>query len=90
MNVVWFRSDLRARDNLALAGALEGGDVVALYIATPGQWQAHDDAPIKLDFWRRNLEALDQTLGALNIPLVTCEVSDYDAVTDVFASVTAS
>jgi len=90
MNVVWFRSDLRARDNLALAGALEGGDVVALYIATPGQWQAHDDAPIKLDFWRRNLEALDQTLGALNIPLVTCEVSDYDAVTDVFASVFAN
>lgn len=83
MKLVWFRSDLRVRDNLALAAAADGGPVAALYIATPKQWRAHEDAAIKLDFWRRNLAELARELAALGIPLVTCETADYAGVASV-------
>jgi deoxyribodipyrimidine photo-lyase len=52
----WFRTDLRVADNPGLAAAQASGlPVAGLYIATPAQWDMHDDAPIKRDFWRRNL-----------------------------------
>jgi len=77
MKLVWFRSDLRTRDNLALNEALASGPVAALYIATPGQWQEHDDAPIKQDFWRRNLIELEGQLRALGVPLLFAQVKHY-------------
>ena len=58
----WFRTDLRVDDNLALAAAQSEGSVAAIYIATPRQWQVHDDATIKLDYWRRNLQQLEGAL----------------------------
>ncbi|HEY0963283.1 MAG TPA: deoxyribodipyrimidine photo-lyase, partial [Pseudomonadales bacterium] len=73
----WFRTDLRTHDNLALAAAQAAGTVIALYIATPRQWQLHHDAPVKQDYWRRNLHALDEELRALGIPLVCVEVPAY-------------
>uniref|UniRef100_UPI0028A716A8 deoxyribodipyrimidine photo-lyase n=1 Tax=Stutzerimonas balearica TaxID=74829 RepID=UPI0028A716A8 len=51
--LIWLRSDLRAHDNTALAAAMEAGPTLALYVITPAQWQAHDDAPCKVDFWLR-------------------------------------
>ena len=87
MNLVWFRSDLRVRDNMALEAAMEAASeerpVAAIYIATPRQWQAHDDAPIKLDFWRRNLAELETSLAQINIPLHYIEVPDYGDVAGV-------
>ncbi len=73
MRVVhWFRRDLRVRDNTALfaacARATDG--VVGLFIVSPGEWRAHDDAPVKVDFWRRNLAELAAALAKLNIPLI--------------------
>ncbi|MBK0367429.1 deoxyribodipyrimidine photo-lyase, partial [Salmonella enterica] len=43
-HLVWFRRDLRLQDNLALAAACRdtSARVLALYISTPAQWQAHD------------------------------------------------
>lgn len=73
----WFRSDLRTHDNLALAAAQATGSVVGLYIATPLQWRKHNDAPIKQDYWRRNLHKLEDELRALGIPLVCVEVRKY-------------
>jgi len=70
MQLIWLRSDLRIDDNTALAAARQRGPTVALWIASPGQWQAHDDAPCKVDFWLRNLRLLQQSLAALNIPLL--------------------
>ena len=76
--VHWFRTDLRVEDNPGLAAAQKSGlPVVALFIATPGQWQAHDDAPVKLDFWRRNLIALEAALLKLGIPLLCKQVDSY-------------
>jgi deoxyribodipyrimidine photo-lyase len=68
--LIWFRSDLRVRDNTALSHAMQAGPTLALYLITPGQWLAHDDAPCKVDFWLRNLRALRQELNALNVPLL--------------------
>lgn len=72
MNAVqlcWLRNDLRVHDNHALWHASQNGPVVAACILTPDTWRAHDDAPVKVDFWRRNLEQLAEQLKALNIPL---------------------
>lgn len=70
MQLIWLRSDLRIDDNTALSAACQRGPTVALWIASPGQWQAHDDAACKVDFWLRNLHPLRQSLEALNIPLL--------------------
>ncbi|MFF7108637.1 deoxyribodipyrimidine photo-lyase [Pseudomonas sichuanensis] len=70
MQLIWLRSDLRIDDNTALSAACQRGPAVALWIASPGQWQSHDDAACKVDFWLRNLRQLHQSLQALNIPLL--------------------
>ncbi len=77
----WFRTDLRVADNPGLAAAQASGlPVAGLYIATPAQWDMHDDAPIKRDFWRRNLYELQQSLTALGIPLLKLQVQRYDDI----------
>ena len=83
----WLRSDLRTSDNTALAAAMAAGPTVALYLVTPRQWLAHDDAPCKVDFWLRNLAELSTRLGALNVPLLIREVDDWQAVPDALLNV---
>ena len=73
----WFRNDLRIQDNTALIKALNHGLTIAIYIATPDQWLAHDDAPIKIDFWRRNLQELRTSLQQINVPLYFFQVPTY-------------
>lgn len=72
--LLWLRTDLRVQDNTALAAAMAAGPTVALFLLSPGQWLAHDDAPCKVDFWLRNLKALSLELATLNVPLLirTC------------------
>ena len=70
MQLHWFRSDLRVDDNTALDAAASQGAVIAIYLVTPKQWQQHDDAACKVDFWRRQLIELSTKLGSLNIPLL--------------------
>lgn len=76
----WFRSDLRLLDNRSLHAAAASGDVVCLYIATPEQWRLHDDAPIKLDFWRRNLQLLAERLKSLGIPLLYAQAAHFGEI----------
>ncbi|MGF6590335.1 deoxyribodipyrimidine photo-lyase [Pseudomonas sp. 2835] len=70
MQLIWLRSDLRVFDNTALAAACERGPTLAVWLLSPGQWQRHDDAPCKVDFWLRNLQSLRTALAQLNIPLL--------------------
>lgn len=76
MKLVWFRNDLRVRDNPALYQACEDArsdnrpcGVIAVVIICPQQWLLHDDSPNKVAFWLANLEQLKIELSALNIPL---------------------
>lgn len=78
MQLIWLRSDLRQHDNTALAAAAARGPTVAVYLLSPQQWLAHDDAPCKVDFWLRNLRELSQSLGALNIPLLIRSAPHWD------------
>jgi len=78
--LMWFRSDLRTQDNTALSQAMSSGATIALYLVTPGQWQRHDDAPSKVDFWLRNLIELSQALARLNVPLLVRQCHDWQEV----------
>ncbi|WP_460126550.1 deoxyribodipyrimidine photo-lyase [Pseudomonas sp. S2_C03] len=78
MQLIWLRSDLRLHDNTALSAAAACGPCVAVYLLSPGQWQAHDDAPCKVDFWLRNLGELSKALGELHIPLMIRTANHWD------------
>jgi deoxyribodipyrimidine photo-lyase len=69
--LVWFRSDLRVRDNPALFQACEQhrDGVVAAFLPSPGQWRRHDWSPWKVDLLRRSLVDLRGELAARGIPL---------------------
>lgn len=83
MNLVWFRNDLRLNDNPALYNAcLQGDPVKALYIATPSQWQQHNEAPAKLGFRNEALKSLQKELAALGIKLETIECHGFDEIPD--------
>lgn len=69
MQLIWFRQDLRIHDHAALWHATQQGPCIALAVLSPGQWQLHQDARIKTDFYLRRLKYLKQQLQQLNIPL---------------------
>lgn len=73
--VVWFRHDLRVRDNPALFKAAElGQGVVAVYVHCEAYVRLHTIAPSRLDFVRRHLHVLVNDLRALNISLQVIHV----------------
>jgi deoxyribodipyrimidine photo-lyase len=80
---MWFRTDLRASDNPALHAAARRADrgVVAVYTICPSQWQAHDMAPVKVDFILRNLKELSAALEKKNIALRIIETATFNGVT---------
>jgi len=68
--LIWFRQDLRVRDHAALWHACQQGPSIGLVVLSPEQWKKHDDAPIKINFYLRQLKKLQEELAALHIPLV--------------------
>ena len=85
-HLVWFRQDLRVYDNTALWHACldPEAEVIALFCATPQQWRLHDMAPVRERFLWRNLTALKESLGELNIPLMVKHCQTFeDCVQDV-------
>ena len=78
LQLIWLRSDLRLRDNTALAAAASRGPCVAVYLPSPEQWRDHDDAPCKIDFWLRNLASLSADLDDLNIALLVRDAPRWD------------
>jgi deoxyribodipyrimidine photo-lyase len=87
--LVWFRADLRAHDNRALAAACATSTrgVVAVFVICPRQWRNHDWADIKVAFLRRNLAALSQELAELNIPLLVRTAATFKHVPDTLRAV---
>ncbi len=77
--LVWFRRDLRVHDHPALSAATRGhARTVGLFVVESGLWTQHGDAPAKVDFWRRSVEALRESLRALGIPLVVVRAERPD------------
>lgn len=72
--VHWFKCDLRTRDNKSLHMASEkakekGVPLIAIYIVSPQDFQAHLTAPVRVDFILRTLEIMKTDLAKLDIPL---------------------
>ncbi|WP_032455152.1 deoxyribodipyrimidine photo-lyase, partial [Klebsiella quasipneumoniae] len=80
-HLVWLRTDLRIHDNLALAAACRDpqAQVLALYIATPGQWREHHMAPRQAAFIASHLHSLHAALAERGIPLWVEEADDFSA-----------
>ena len=74
-HVIWFRTDLRVRDNRALAASCEDphASVVAVFTAPLSQWDEHDVSPRQTAFVHGHLRLLAKNLAGLGIPLV-CHV----------------
>jgi len=84
--LVWFRRDLRLRDHPALYHAAKAGQVVGVFLINTIQWKQHDEAPVKIDFWLRNLRELSSELTHRNIPLLIAHSDTYDDVPEAIAS----
>jgi len=72
--VHWFKRDLRLADNKALRLASErahetGASLIAVYLLSPQDFEAHLTSPARVDFIVRNLAILKQRLAELDIPL---------------------
>ncbi|KAI9648188.1 DNA photolyase phr1 [Ciborinia camelliae] len=72
--VHWFKCDLRTKDNKSLHLASEkakemGVPLIAVYIVSPQDFEAHLTAPVRVDFILRTLEILKEDLARLDIPL---------------------
>ncbi len=83
--LLWLRNDLRIQDNTALAAALQAGPTVAVFLLSPEQWLAHDDAACKVDFWLRNLVELQKSLATLNVPLLNPYDAEWQQAPEVLA-----
>lgn len=77
--LMWFRSDLRIRDNTALHHACRGADgvVVGVFAICGRQWSEHDWGSMKVDFVLRNVAALSDALAKLNIPLLIIKADRF-------------
>ncbi|TRX54995.1 cryptochrome/photolyase family protein [Thalassomonas sp. M1454] len=80
--MLWFRNDLRVHDNPAVDYALNQGVKQAIYLATPKQWQLHNQAEIKTDFILRHVQLLSEQLLALGICLKVVDVDDFKGQID--------
>lgn len=78
--LVWFRADLRVRDNSALWNAARRGEVVGVFVICAEQWKSHDWAGVKVDFMLRTLGVLQADLAKLNIPLRIADTPDFSGV----------
>ncbi len=81
MHIMWFRRDLRVKDNLALLRACENkGPVLAVFFETVEQWKQHSLSYIQADLICRRLNVLQDELAQFNIPLIVRRVDYYDDI----------
>jgi len=82
--LVWFRNDLRAADNPALAAACQsaaqsaGEPVEACFIVTTEQWLSHDWSAAKVRLMLDHADALAQELARLGIALSFLRAADFE------------
>jgi len=70
-HLVWLRNDLRINDNLAIHAACSDSKakVMALFLATPEQWQQHDMSPRQAAFIHASLLQVQSALAERGIEL---------------------
>lgn len=80
--MMWFRADLRTRDNTALSAACAAASkgVLAVFTICPKQWREHDWGDMKVDFLRRSLEELSEGLESRNIALKFIQRDAFEGI----------
>lgn len=87
-SIIWFRRDLRVRDNRALSLAMKNSEqLLGIYLINPVQWQNHDDSPAKISFWIAHLFELQKELKKLNVPLLVLKCRDFSEVPDLICEI---
>jgi len=76
--LVWFRQDLRVRDNPALHHAAKAGEVIGIFIEAQKQRQQHDESQAKVGLIYDSLIELRKELNNLNIPLHIQRCDHFD------------
>ncbi|KAF9428950.1 hypothetical protein BGZ94_000345 [Podila epigama] len=90
--LMWFRNDLRLQDNKALHEAsvrakAAGTHLIGLFIISKAEWVASNEAPVKIDFWLRNLAKLKKALDDLSIPLIVKETGASSDIPNIIGSI---
>lgn len=72
--VHWFKMDLRTHDNTGLAlasqkAAEHGIPLIALFVLSPQDYEAHLTSPVRVDFMLRSLRVLKEDLAKVDVPL---------------------
>jgi deoxyribodipyrimidine photo-lyase len=72
---VWFKKDLRTKNNPALYYACQAAEdgVVGIYLIDYEMWKQHQTANCQIEFIFRGLEKLKSSLNALGLPLLILE-----------------
>lgn len=83
--LVWLRNDLRLDDNPALSRAQQQGPIHVVFIATPGQWQQHNESAAKQGLKAACLQSSAKQLAAKGIPLTLLETHLFDNIPDLLA-----
>lgn len=86
-SLMWFRRDLRLRDNPALLAAVDEGPVLALFVVDPALWRVAGTP--RLAYLAASLRALDADLRALGGRLSVVTGPPQRRVPEVAASVRA-
>jgi len=89
--VMWFRTDLRLHDNTALyyasnLAAKSKRPLIALFVFSHQDFEAHLTSPARIDFIIRTLRVLKHDLEKLNIPLWIEELFDRTKTVDIVLS----
>ena len=88
--IVWFRRDLRVADHPALTWAASRGDVVCLWILDPDLLsRRHHQSVHRRRFLRAGLDALDEALRGLGVPLVVRRGPPHRVLEEVVEEVAA-
>ena len=78
-HLVWFRRDLRLRDNQALCAANQRGvQTLAVYINSPGQDRRHNLGQRQQQFIQQNLQCLRRDLETTGIELHTLHCDTFN------------
>jgi deoxyribodipyrimidine photo-lyase len=78
--LMWFRRDLRLKDNPAYHHAVRQGGVIAVYTLNEGQWDKHNVAPMQRSLVIDQLRALEVALSKDGIPLIVINTNNFKAV----------
>ncbi len=87
--LVWLRNDLRITDHPAFEQALNlstaNSPVAAVHIATPRQWQQHNESPAKCGLRAALLQQLHRQLAARGVTLHLLETDTFTGCQDTLA-----